>query len=151
MNRFDKRDRIVRGGDFSQIIRSGAFAADEVLVVNVRRQVDAAAADLDAGTARARLGISVPKKTGSAVVRNRWKRWIREAFRTQRQKFPPGIDIVVRPKREAIGSFAAVAASLPRTVRRAVRKLEQKKSSTDPPAGGDPSAAKAHDGQENSY
>jgi len=46
-----------------------------------------------------RLGISVQKKTGNAVARNRVKRVIREAFRTHREQFPPRSDIVlaVRP------------------------------------------------------
>ncbi len=118
MNRFGKRDRLKSGDDFTEIIRRGAFAADDVLVVNVRR-----------GSAKAfatgsRIGITIPKKTGPAVVRNRWKRWIREAFRTQRAELPVGLEIIVRPKRDAIGSFEAIARSLPVTVRRASRKLK---------------------------
>ncbi len=117
VNRFGKRDRVKIADDFTQIIRSGAFAADDVLVVNVRRR------DAEQAASYSRIGITIPKKTGPAVVRNRWKRWIREAFRTQRDQIPVGLEIIVRPKRDAIGSFAAIAKSLPVTVRRASRKL----------------------------
>ncbi len=46
-----------------------------------------------------RLGISVQKKTGNAVDRNRIKRIIREAFRLHRSSFPERSDIIltVRP------------------------------------------------------
>lgn len=112
---FPKESRVLRGEDFTQIIRRGTYASDTVLVVNVRR--------MKTGDGRPRLGITVSKKTGSAVVRNRWKRWIREAFRRQRDRLPSGIEIIVRPKRDADGSFRAIESSLPETVARAARKL----------------------------
>jgi len=122
-NRFPKAYRVTRGDDFSDIIRQGAFAADDVLVVNVRRREEVQGiAALDEGP---RLGISIPRKTGPAVVRNRWKRWIREAFRLQRQELPTGIDIIVRPKRDAVGSLAAIAKSLRSTTRRAEKRLRR--------------------------
>jgi ribonuclease P protein component len=49
-----------------------------------------------------RLGLSVSRKVGSAVVRNRVKRLLREAFRTSASALPPGLDLVVvaRPHQE---------------------------------------------------
>jgi len=46
-----------------------------------------------------RLGISVQKKTGNAVHRNRIKRIIRETFRLHRENFPSKSDVIltVRP------------------------------------------------------
>lgn len=46
-----------------------------------------------------RLGITVTKKTGNAVKRNRIKRLIREFFRLNKDLFPAGHDVVVMAKR----------------------------------------------------
>lgn len=45
-----------------------------------------------------RLGLSVSSRIGNAVVRNRWKRLLREAFRLHRSELPPGIDLVAIPR-----------------------------------------------------
>ncbi|HEY6477443.1 MAG TPA: ribonuclease P protein component [Polyangia bacterium] len=42
-----------------------------------------------------RLGITVSKKVGDAVLRNRVKRWIRDCYRRRRPEFPAGFDLVV--------------------------------------------------------
>ena len=42
-----------------------------------------------------RLGVSVGKACGGAVVRNRMKRLLREAFRQSQDKIPPGFDYVL--------------------------------------------------------
>ena len=46
-----------------------------------------------------RLGLSVGKKTGCAVMRNRVKRILREFFRLRHLAIPEGIDIVAVPKK----------------------------------------------------
>ena len=46
-----------------------------------------------------RLGLAVTRKTGSAVVRNRVKRVLREFFRLYQELLPPAVDMVVTPKR----------------------------------------------------
>lgn len=47
------------------------------------------------GLAFCRLGLSVGRRIGGAVARNRAKRIIREAFRLSYPELPPGIDLVV--------------------------------------------------------
>jgi ribonuclease P protein component len=60
-----------------------------------------------------RLGIIASKKVGNAVMRNRAKRLIREAFRKNKAAFPPGLDLVVIPfDSAAVATAAAVEADL---------------------------------------
>ena len=55
------------------------------------------------GLVHLRIGISVGRRVGNAVVRNRIKRRIREAFRNHRSSWPSGYDllVVVRPHQPA--------------------------------------------------
>lgn len=46
-----------------------------------------------------RLGLTVSKKMGNAVARNRIKRVVREYFRLHQNEYPGPLDIVVVPKR----------------------------------------------------
>lgn len=55
------------------------------------------------GTAVNRIGISVSKKIGGAVERNRAKRIIRAAYRLNEQSFPIGFDIVFAARPEING------------------------------------------------
>lgn len=48
-----------------------------------------------------RLGVTVTRKVGCAVVRNRIKRFVREAFRRKRGSFTPGYDMVWVAKQSA--------------------------------------------------
>jgi len=56
---------------------------------------------LENGRPHHRLGITVSRKIGRAVVRNRIKRRLREIFRTNKQALFPHCDLVVNAKRSA--------------------------------------------------
>ncbi len=49
-----------------------------------------------------RVGVTVSKKLGKAVVRNRVRRRIREVYRLNEQQFAPGYDIVVVARSRAV-------------------------------------------------
>ncbi len=54
----------------------------------------------------ARLGLSVPRKVGTAVKRNRVKRLIREAFRLLQHELPTGYDFVVAVRPHEVAELA---------------------------------------------
>ena len=112
-NTFPNTARLRYQYQFDAVYRGKHYAGDGVLVIRAIRN--------DAG--RTRLGLSVSKKVGNAVVRNKWKRIIREAFRKQQQDIPRGLDIVVRPKKGAVADYRAVYASLLNLSKRLDRKL----------------------------
>ncbi len=57
-----------------------------------------------------RLGVTVSKKVGGAVQRNRVKRLVREAFRRRKALFPRGVDLVFIAKKTAISADGAKVA-----------------------------------------
>lgn len=111
-NRFPPGRRLKKGSEFESVWNARLFAADGILVVN------AAATE---PSRPSRLGLSVGRRVGNAVVRNRWKRLIREAFRLEQHNLPAGWDLVVRPKAGAVPDAGAVRRSLPQLVRRIQR------------------------------
>jgi ribonuclease P protein component len=124
--RFRPADRIRKQADFDRVYRARAYAADDVLVVNGDEN----------GLAHSRLGLSVSRKVGGAVQRNRWKRLIREAFRLTRAELPVGIDLIVRPQQRAVADLVAIRRSLPALARRVARRLEAGRGNQEARDGG---------------
>jgi ribonuclease P protein component len=42
-----------------------------------------------------RFGVTVSRKVGGAVLRNKVKRWVRETCRRMQHDVPPGLDLVI--------------------------------------------------------
>ncbi|MGD0898072.1 MAG: ribonuclease P protein component, partial [Thermoguttaceae bacterium] len=111
--RLPRTHRLAKRGDFQRAFRLRCTAADQTLLVFGHPN----------GLPQARLGLAVSRKLGGAVVRNRWKRRIREAFRLARQQLPQGIDMVVLPRPGREPRLAEIRDSLVRLSGRVARKL----------------------------
>ena len=86
--RFSKRMRLLRPAEFSRVMAARSSAADGML------RMYAAASELD----HPRLGLTVSRKVGAAVVRTRWERGVREAFQLVQDELP-ALDLVCLPHR----------------------------------------------------
>jgi ribonuclease P protein component len=109
-----KRPRLSRSSDFQRIYRQGSSTASRFLVLYSFRRPAEVSAD------GPRLGLSVSKKIGGAVVRNRVKRLLREAFGSVREQLAEDHDFVLiaRPPlleliaRESEGEKGLVSAAV---------------------------------------
>lgn len=86
---FRRGDRLLRSSEFSRVGRDGRRVADPAFVLLVSRR------EPGCDGSPQRLGVTVSRKVGGAVIRNRVKRRVREWFRRSRQKLRSGIDVVV--------------------------------------------------------
>lgn len=85
-----RRNRLSRSRDFDAVYRHGRSVSTRFLVLYwFAREAD----DDDAGEPR--LGLAVPKGIGGAVVRNRVKRQLREAWRALDPAPAGGYDYVL--------------------------------------------------------
>jgi ribonuclease P protein component len=114
-----RRGRLSRSADFDRVFRHGRSQAGRELVLYVFPRGE----DQDP-PASARLGLSVSRKVGSAVERNRVKRLLREAFASDEITLPAGTDAVVvaRPDAKALAEregLAGIARALGELVARA--------------------------------
>jgi ribonuclease P protein component len=79
-----------------------------------------------------RLGVTATKALGGAVVRNRIKRRLREAFRMHRSTFTAPCDIVINPKRAAVdATFVEIEHALMKVIARLQSQLGTR-ASTEP-------------------
>jgi ribonuclease P protein component len=83
-----RRNRLSRSRDFDTVYRRGQSASTRYLVLHWFPRDE----DPDASP---RLGLAVPRSVGTAVVRNRAKRLLREAWRELLESVPSGHDYVL--------------------------------------------------------
>src|SRR5204862_7863195 len=92
--RRSRRQRLSRSAEFDRVYREGRSHANRYLVVySFPREGD--------DQTEPRLGVSVGRKVGGAVERNRVKRLLRDAFWSVADELPDGHDFVVVARPEA--------------------------------------------------
>jgi ribonuclease P protein component len=109
------RSRLSRSAEFERVYRQGRSTANRHLVLYAFPNPSAG---------RPRLGLSVSRKVGGAVERNRVKRLLREAFARVEAQLAPGQDLVLLARPAArelaeVEGLEGVAASLSELIARA--------------------------------
>ena len=82
---FPKSKRLVRNSQFKEVLGRGLRVSDGLVTLYMAKN--------DCGYPR--LGVSVGKSCGNAVVRNRLKRLLREAFRQSQDEIPADFDYLL--------------------------------------------------------
>ena len=89
-----KADRLKSKQGFQEVYKNGRAAADAMAVLYV----------LPGREKERRIGFAAGKKLGCAVVRNRTKRMMREAYRHHKNRLPQGVRLVWMARRRLVGA-----------------------------------------------
>lgn len=110
--------RLRRQGDFQRIYRRRCRVSDQYL----------AAYGCENDLPYPRLGLAVARRVGKAVVRNRWKRLLREAFRQQANALPAGLDLVLVPHAASPPALDVLSRALRRLAFRLAKRLDDERA-----------------------
>jgi len=123
---FPRQVRILKPADFERIMSLRVAAVDGLLRVH--------GAPNELG--HARLGLTISRKVGNAVLRNRWRRLLREVFRLVQRQLPP-LDLVCIPNSKNPPQLRSLMESLPRLSDKIQKRLAQTNSPHLPAANPD--------------
>lgn len=106
-----KRYRLAKRKDFGRVYKLGQSAANRQFVVYLMQNPQ---------TEKMRVGVSVSKKLGGAVVRNRLRRQVKEIVRLNADRIAPGYDFIIIVRKGALGlSYREMEKSLQHVFKRA--------------------------------
>ena len=107
---FPKSSRLLKRAEFRRVYDNGTRYSSRLLSAFILNNSD------PERPRQARIGFTVPKALGKAVVRNRIRRRTREAIRLDYAEIGPCLDIVIHPRRNVLDATFD-------ELRREVRKL----------------------------
>ncbi len=87
-------ERLIRNSEFRTVLAEKNRFSDELLILYIAKN----------DYAYSRLGVSIGKSYGSAFMRNRIKRLVKEAFRLNKPKIPAGFDYLVMVSKMVLNS-----------------------------------------------
>jgi ribonuclease P protein component len=90
--RLGKEHRLRRKGEFAKTSTLGKKCKGPHLIFLIREN----------GSGHSRIGLTVSRRVGGSVQRNRIKRLLRESFRRTRHQINPAIDLVVIARKGAV-------------------------------------------------
>lgn len=111
--RFRPWEHLRKSGDFDRVFARKRSVSDGRLLIYASENEKP----------YSRLGMSVSRKVGGAVVRNRLRRLYREAFRLTKAELPTGLDLILIPRGSGIPTLEDLKASLVKLVPQAARRL----------------------------
>ena len=118
---FRPHEHLRRPADFQRVYDRRRSVSDHWLIVYAREN----------GLPYSRLGLSVSRKYGGAVQRNRFRRLCREAFRLTRHELPRGLDLILIPKEGAEPALRQLQESLNRLVQSLARRMNHQTDRAD--------------------
>jgi ribonuclease P protein component len=118
--RFRKAEHLRLPSEFRRVYDRRRSVSDELLIVY----------GCENELPHLRLGLSVSRKYGPAVRRNRLRRLYREAFRLTRHEMPAGLDLILIPRGSEEPSLEGLMLALPKLVGQLARKLARERGPT---------------------
>jgi len=124
-----RQHRLTESAEFQRVRQQGRSYSHPLLVLYALRS----------GAEQTRVGISVGKRVGKAVTRNRLKRLIREALRLMWPRIAPGWELLFVGRAGAAGaSFRQIGEAVEQGLRRAgVLKREGSLAEASQPGAAD--------------
>ena len=111
--RFRPREHLRSPADFRRVYERRRSASDDWLIVYA----------CENGLPYSRIGLSVSRKVGGAVQRNRFRRLYHEAYRLTRPELAVGLDLVMIPRKNDPPTLEDLKQSLARLVAQVAKRL----------------------------